>query len=129
MPPAPRPSPTPTLPRTSSARRLAALALLLVLPALVLPRRAPAQIRPETPGRVRADTRRAQRPDRHAALPPNYESHLDRRNRQLRRGEGDQPRPEGAEAYDYQTGNSPSASDRNVWGVRRKKKATANPQR
>ena len=127
MLPPPMPSPRPTsscpAPGVAPARLPARLPVLLL--ALLLGAAAPAlaQIRPETPGRIRAENRRAQRDDRRTPDLPYQNSHLARSKRQLRRGEGDQPRPEGADAYDYQKGNSPSESDRNVWGLRRKKNA------
>ena len=95
--------------------------LSLLLLGLAQIRPALAQIRPETPGRIRADNRRAQRENRRTPDLPYHDTHLDRSKRQLKRGEGDQPHPEGADAYYYKKGNSPSESDRNLWGLRRKK--------
>ena len=123
------PPPTPSLRPTSSRPAPIAVRGLLLALALLFGAAAPtlAQIRPETPGRIRADTRRAQRQDRRTPDLPYQDTHLTRSKRQLKRGEGDQPHPEGADAYYYKKGNSPSVSDRNVWGLRRKKKAIPSP--
>ena len=116
--------PTPLRP-TLSQRRTSSLGaavglltlLLLLLPGIMLT--ALAQIRPAKPAHIRADTRRAQRQGRHSIDLPYRDTHLDRPH--LKRGEGDQPRPEGADAYYYKKGKSPSETDRNLWGLRRKK--------
>ncbi len=115
-----RPMPSPR--RISSRGAVAGLlALLLLLLLLLLGPMAAvqAQIRPAKPAHVRADTRRAQRQSQRSTDLPYHDTHLDRPH--LKRGEGDQPRPEGADAYYYKKGHSPSETDRNLWGLRRKK--------
>ena len=109
----PRPRPA-TSPGAAVVGLLTLLLLLGSASADVL-----AQIRPAKPAHVRADARRAQRQSRNSTDLPYHDTHLHRPH--LRRGEGHQPRPEGADAYDYETGNSPSETDRNIWGLRRKK--------
>ena len=101
--------------------RAGGLLLLVWLSELLMVMPAQAQLRSETPARLRAEARRARRDELRTPNLPNQDTHLNRSKTQLQRGEGDQPRPEGADAYDYEKGNSPSSTDRNIWGLRRKK--------
>ena len=109
----------PTLSQRRTSSPGAAFVLLTLLLLLGMVFTALAQIRPAKPAHIRADTRRAQRQDRRTPDLPYHDSHLDRSH--LKRGEGDQPHPEGADAYYYKKGKSPSETDRNIWGLRRKK--------
>lgn len=91
------PPPAPTRRPLPSGRWLLSLALGLV--AL----RAPAQITSETPRRLDAANRRALREARRTAA-PYKDSHLDIERTRLQRGDGDQPRPDGADALRYRHG-------------------------
>ena len=111
--------PRPTLSQRRTSSPGAAFGLLTLLLLLGMVPAAPAQIRPAKPAHIRADTRRAQRQNHHYTNLPYHDTLLDRPH--LKRGEGDQPHPEGADAYYYKKGKSPSETDRNLWGLRRKK--------
>ena len=111
--PAPR-APTPTRP-PSAGRWL--LALALAGAAL----RATAQIAPETPRRVDAANRRAQREARRTPA-PYQDSHLDGARTRLQRGDGDQPRPAGADALRYRHGAPVGARKKKFLGRPRQKK-------
>ncbi len=113
-----KPVPTPPTPpqrqRLSAGRGLLGLALALV--AL----RAPAQITPENPRRLDAANRRAQREARRTPA-PYKDSHLDIARTRLQRGDGDQPRPDGADALRYRYG-APVNHKKGFLGLGRKKK-------
>ncbi|MFD1468417.1 hypothetical protein ACFQ48_09290 [Hymenobacter caeli] len=95
--------PTPNPVRRAPPRLLSAGRWLLglVLTGAALP--APAQIVPETPRQLDADSRRAQREARRTPA-PYKDSHLDVARTRLQRGDGDQPRPDGADALRYRHG-------------------------
>ncbi|WP_375418859.1 hypothetical protein [uncultured Hymenobacter sp.] len=79
---------------------------------------AAAQTTHRSAGRQDADQRRAQREARR--LPSPYaDSHL-QPGRRLRRGEGNQPRPEGSDLVRFENGNRPRAVKRSPLAGRRK---------
>jgi len=108
---------TPARPRRlrSAGRWLLGLALGL---GTVL--RAPAQIMPAKPHRLDAANRRAQRQARRTPT-PYLETHLDIARTRLRRGNGDQPHPDGADALRYRHG-APVAHKNGFLRLGRKKK-------
>ncbi len=115
-----KPSPAPRvptrcrLPLLSGGRWLLGAALALV--AL----RAPAQITTENPRQLDAANRRAQREARRTPA-PYKDSHLDVARTRLQRGDGDQPRPDGADALRYRHG-APVNHKKRFLGLGRKKK-------
>lgn len=111
----PSPAPRPPLRFLSAGRCLLGLVL-----GLGMALRAPAQITPEKPRRLDAANRRAQREARRTPA-PYKDTHLDIARTRLRRGDGDQPRPDGAEALRYRRG-APVTHKNGFLGLGRKKK-------
>lgn len=112
-----KPNPARPFPRRllSTGRWLLGLAL-----GLGVALRAPAQIAPEKPRRLDAANRRAQREARRTPT-PYQDTHLDIARTRLRRGAGDQPRPDGAAALRYRHG-APVTHKKGFFGLGRKKK-------
>lgn len=111
----PTPAPPPLRRCLSAGHWLLGLAL-----ALGGALRAPAQIAPAKPRRLDAANRRAQREARRTPT-PYTDTHLDIARTRLRRGSGDQPRPDGADALRYRYGG-PVNHKNGFLGLGRKKK-------